>query len=112
MSTRSKSAHEMAMERMRLLGRGTGRQRGERGPGVVVERDLAGCIALLGHALGAPLIETDAVAIAAPGEAGVGSVHRDREERAFQRVVANQASEIVAAPGGGAARAVDGDARD
>src|SRR5207237_4255629 len=95
-------------------GHGTGRllERRERGARVVVQRDLAGGITLLGHGLGAPLIESDAVTIAAPREPRIGPVHRDREKGALERVVADEAPEIVAAEGGRPAGAVDGDARD
>src|SRR5215470_10351187 len=109
MSTRSKSAHVIVMEVWRLLHERHGGQRGEDRAGVVVLHDLPGRVALLRHGLGAPLIEADSMAIATTHEPGRGLVDRHGKERALERVVAEEAPELVAALNDVAARAFHGD---
>src|SRR5207245_8325618 len=80
-------------------------------PGIVVLEDLLGLVALLGHSLGAPLGHAHAVAVAAAGETGDRAVERNREERRLDGLVADHATEIVAAQPRGAPGAVNGQAR-
>src|SRR5689334_7524040 len=82
MSTRSKSSQEMVTRGAGSAGGGGARQRGQRGPGIVVEDDLPRVIAEIGHRLGAPLIEPDPVAVAPAHEARGVPRDRHREQRA------------------------------
>src|SRR5262249_8953347 len=75
----------------------------ERRPGIIELENLARGVALLGHALGAPLAEPDAVTVAAPGEVRGLAVDGDGEERALQGLEPDDASELVASQPDGAA---------
>src|SRR5262245_39249832 len=91
MSTRAKSSQEMLMpgRRLSLL------EACECGARVVIERDRVSAVALLGHRLRAPLVEADAVPVAAAYESRDAADHRDREQGALQRVVADETPQIV-----------------
>src|SRR4030095_11219850 len=78
-------------------GRLSEREDALRRPRVVDVHDLARGVALLRHGLGAPLAHPYAVAVPPPREVGDLRVHRDREEGGLEGVVAEHASEIVAA---------------
>src|SRR5690242_15893809 len=89
MSTRPKSSQLRLAPPAGSAGNGKGGQRGERGARVVVENDALRGVALVGHGLGAPLVEPDPVTVAASHEPRHRALHRDREERALERVVAD-----------------------
>src|SRR5439155_22256237 len=80
----------------------------QRRPRVVELENSPRGVALLGHALGAPLTEADAVAVAATGEVRRLAIDGDREQRALQSLEADHASEIVASDPDSAARASNG----
>src|SRR5688572_16693096 len=103
MSTFSNSAQVRPMRALR--------ERGEPDARVVVLEDLARGIAELRHGLGARLIQPHPVAVAAPGEARQATIHRHREERALEHVVADQTSEVVTAQDEAPPTALHRDAR-
>src|SRR5215470_11130076 len=86
MSTRSKSAQVMAIAHDLL-------DQAEGGAGIVVGEDLLGGMAQLGHGLRRRLVHADAVPVAPPGEPGRHAVHSHGEQRALERVVADQTPE-------------------
>src|SRR5438094_2822627 len=91
--------------------RGAGAERAEGRAGIEELEDLARGVALLGHALGAPLAHAGAVAVAAPAEMRPVAVHRHREQRRLEPIVAEHPAEVVAAKPRAAAGAVHGDER-
>src|SRR6185369_11367275 len=89
MSTRAKSSQDSDTA-------ADSAESGEDGARVVVLEDLRRVVAEVGHRLRAPLVEPDAVAVPAAREAHDRPVDGDREQRALQRVVADELAEIVA----------------
>src|SRR5262249_42371259 len=105
MSTRAKSFHEILMPSQPLV------HTGKYGAGVVVFDDSLRAIASLGHGLGPPLIEADSVSVAPSHEARHAPDNGHGEQRALERVVSDQPSELVPAQHHLAGEAADRDLR-
>src|SRR5215471_3422080 len=88
------------------------RQSSENGARIVVGDDLRRIVSELGHRLSTPLVEPNPVPVTSAGEARHVVDDGHREERALERIVAEQASQIVAAEHDASGETADGDLRD